>query len=548
MMGNRPNGDIVMAAIEQTEEAVVIADSFGRITYANRAAERLASSPSERLLGRHFVALLGERDSAAAFERIGARVASGQTWSGPHAARRADGSSVELNLVVSPVRNEAGAVTHSVAIIRDLTGERDVAALLAPGLHQQSTVGASIARLDPTGPIGALAANVVGALLTLDGIDFGRIIAFGPRGRGQIIAHESRGVGLPARRLIPAARARYLRQRSAQGAWVEAWVPRKQYGSYGRELDDAGVRAVGYAPLRHAGEPVGVMAVGTLDPAGVRVIEHHLSALSHFGAMASGTLGPALAARQQDTDTRAEIEKIIRDSAFAPAFHPIVQLKDGHPVAYEALTRFTDGNPPDRHFADAEAVGLALELERATLRAALDASVGLPPSASLSLNVSPGLVIERKSVAELLSGWPRPIVLEITDREAIEDYGALRGAMAEFGAAVRWAVGDSGAGYAHLRHIIELRPEYVKLDRDLVSGLTVDPVRQALVAGILHFAATTGLTLIAEGVETEADRLTLSTLGVELGQGYLFGKPGPAPHLPEARPPVGPDQPGSSIL
>lgn len=71
-------------------------------------------------------------------------------------------------------------------------------------------------------------------------------------------------------------------------------------------------------------------------------------------------------------------------------------------------------------------------------------------------------------------------------------------------------------------------PDSVKLDRGLVSGINGDPVRQALVAGMLHFAASIGLQLIAEGVETEAERLTLLELGIEFGQGYLFGRPGPA--------------------
>jgi EAL domain-containing protein (putative c-di-GMP-specific phosphodiesterase class I) len=91
-----------------------------------------------------------------------------------------------------------------------------------------------------------------------------------------------------------------------------------------------------------------------------------------------------------------------------------------------------------------------------------------------------------------------------------------------------WAVYDAGAGYASLRHIIELRPRYVKLDRGLVTGINADPIRQALVAGMLHFASSIGVEIIAEGVETEAERLTLQELGVALGQGYLFARPAPA--------------------
>jgi PAS domain S-box-containing protein len=524
-----PDPAVIEMAIDQSAVAILIADSLGRITYANQAIEQLAGVPVARVCGRHFVTLLGQDLEMAEIERIGARVAAGQSWSGPYAGRRADGSRVDIELVVSPVKNEAGVVTHSLAVIRDLTREREAAGVLATELQQQVAIGASLARLDPSDPIGELAGNVASALLTLDGVDFGRVIAFGPRDQGQVIGDESRATPVPPQRRIPAARARYLRDRAALGAWVEAWLPSKEYGRYGRDLEATGLRAVGYAPLRHLGRPVGVMAVGTRDSQGVHVLERHLSALSYFGALASGILGPALAARQHDATARAEIQRLIREHAFRPVFQPIVRLADSEPIGYEALTRFDDGSPPDSRFADALVVGLGVELESATLGAALAAADALPAEAWLSLNVTPHFVIEASTwIRERLRGLTRPIVLEITEQEPIEDYPAIREAIAGLGVAVRWAVDDAGAGYASLRHIIELKPDYVKLDRGLVSGISVDPARQALVAGVLHFGASVGLQIIAEGVETDAERQTLAGLGVELGQGYLFGRPEPA--------------------
>jgi EAL domain-containing protein (putative c-di-GMP-specific phosphodiesterase class I) len=119
----------------------------------------------------------------------------------------------------------------------------------------------------------------------------------------------------------------------------------------------------------------------------------------------------------------------------------------------------------------------------------------------------------------------RPMVLEITEQEPIEDYALFREIAAGLSTAVSWAVDDAGAGYASLRHIVELRPDFVKLDRRLVSGINGDPIRQALVTGMLHFAGSIGLQIIAEGIESEAERRTLQDLGVEFGQGYLFGLP-----------------------
>jgi EAL domain-containing protein (putative c-di-GMP-specific phosphodiesterase class I) len=90
------------------------------------------------------------------------------------------------------------------------------------------------------------------------------------------------------------------------------------------------------------------------------------------------------------------------------------------------------------------------------------------------------------------------------------------------------AIDDAGAGYASLRHILQLHPEFIKLDATWVQGIDTDPARQALIAGLQLFAAESGMTLIAEGVETPGEALTLLDLGLDYAQGYLFGKPEPA--------------------
>jgi EAL domain-containing protein (putative c-di-GMP-specific phosphodiesterase class I) len=455
-------------------------------------------------------------------------VAAGQRWSGPIVTRRQDAARLDLELAVSPVLDAEGAVSGSVTLLRDLGGERHVADLLRGELRQQASVGAALAGLDPSEPIGVLGGEVASALLVFDGVDFARVIALGSRDQAEVLADRARGPEVPRQLRIPPVRTRHLRARAAEGAWVEAWVARREYGTYGQELKAAGIRAAGYAPLRHAARAVGVLAVGTRDPRGVHILERHLTALSHFGALASGLLGPGLAAHLRDADLRAEIERIIAERAFTPVFQPIVRLAAGEPIGYEALTRFADGSPPEGRFADAYAIGLGIELETAALGSALDAAGAFPEGVVLSVNVSPSFVLQNGTLTELLGRATRPLVLELTEREPLDDYAAFREAIAGLDVAVDWAVDDAGAGYASLRHIIELRPRYVKLDRGLVTSINADPIRQALVAGMLHFATSIGVEIIAEGVETEAERLTLQELGVALGQGFLFARPGPA--------------------
>jgi EAL domain-containing protein (putative c-di-GMP-specific phosphodiesterase class I) len=101
----------------------------------------------------------------------------------------------------------------------------------------------------------------------------------------------------------------------------------------------------------------------------------------------------------------------------------------------------------------------------------------------------------------------------------------VRTAIALLGPDIRIAVDDAGAGVANFAHIVELRPEFVKIDIGLVRGVDSDGTRQALIRGLLHFAHATQGWVIAEGVETEPERDALLSLGLDLGQGYLFGRP-----------------------
>ena len=217
--------------------------------------------------------------------------------------------------------------------------------------------------------------------------------------------------------------------------------------------------------------------------------------------------------------------ELIASGAIRTVFQPVVRLADHAVVGYEALTRFTDGSSPLQRFAEAERVGLAVELERAAVASAIGAAASLPAGPWLSINISPAVLPQLRQLASLTENANRPLVVEITERMAIEDYGAARRLLRRHMPNARIAVDDAGAGFASLRHIAELRPAIVKLDMQLVRNVHRDPAREALVAGMVHFAAASGCELIAEGIETEPERAALMRLGVALGQGFLLGRP-----------------------
>jgi EAL domain-containing protein (putative c-di-GMP-specific phosphodiesterase class I) len=235
--------------------------------------------------------------------------------------------------------------------------------------------------------------------------------------------------------------------------------------------------------------------------------------------------GSAFADRRDVAARQALLRRVLTEREFHPVFQPIVDLTTQAIVGFEALTRFADGTRPDLRFAEADAVGLGPEYELATIRRALADGASLPADAFLSINVSPDFVLAGdRRFRQLIKAFGRPLVLELTEHVPIDDYSLVRKALAKLGG-VGIAVDDAGAGYASLRHILELRPTFAKLDISLVRGIDQDDLRQAIAAGFGYFALRTGCRLVAEGVETEEEAGALRRLGIELAQGYLFGRP-----------------------
>jgi EAL domain-containing protein (putative c-di-GMP-specific phosphodiesterase class I) len=288
-----------------------------------------------------------------------------------------------------------------------------------------------------------------------------------------------------------------------------------------------GIKSQVYAPIRADGQLVGLIALGTTDEDHARRFVEDLPAAGEFASVAETILAPALVARRDRAEARRRIRAVITAAAFHPVFQPIVELSTGRTVGFEALTRFDDGSRPDHMFAAALGCGLGAELETITLAAALRDARRLPPETWLSLNVSPVLLADGVTLATLLGDHSGPVVLEVTEHDAIETYGPLRTAVLALGPGVRIAVDDAGAGVANFNHLVGLRPDFVKIDAGLVRGVDADVSRSAVVAGLVHFAAMANCEVIAEGIETEVERTTLIALGATLGQGYLLARPAP---------------------
>ena len=233
------------------------------------------------------------------------------------------------------------------------------------------------------------------------------------------------------------------------------------------------------------------------------------------------------------------IRKALDDpKALQLVFQPICTL-DGTMVGSEALSRFR-GPPkrgPEGWFAEASEVGLRVELELAAIRAAFAAVPSLPPKTCLAVNASPLTVIGSSFQKLIRKVDTKRIVVEVTEHAPIADYARMSDAVQRIKAeGARLAIDDAGAGFASLRHILRLDPDFIKLDQTLIRGIAKDRSKQALAAGLISFAEKIGATIVAEGIETAGELSALAELGVRYGQGFYLARPVPLAKLGSVRP------------
>ncbi len=513
-------------AVEQASDAVLITDLAGTIEYVNPAFEAVSGYSRAEVIGQNPRILKSGRQSAAFYRALWDHLTGGRNWTGRFINRRADGTQYQVEATISPIRDRRGQVAGYIGVQRDVTALQAARSGLASEFRERAQVAAALARLQPAPSAAETAAEICGELLGLPGIDLAAIFNFVDSQHATTLAWAGPdGAPLAPGRPLPAARATYLFERAMQGPWAETWHTRPEDGRYGRLIAGLGLRASAFAPIRNGEGLLGLVAAGTRDAAYARHLIDHLPAVGEFAATASALLARDLEGDHRRTRLHAQIAEIVAGRAFHPVFQPIVDLQDGRIVGYEALTRFDDGTRPDHRFADAWTADLGAELELATLEAAIALARGLPAGRWLDVNLSPRLLADPGRVRTVLAKADRPLIVEITEHDPVADYRALREAIGRLGDSVRTAVDDAGAGIANFAHIVELRPDFVKLDLGLVRGVHADLGRQAMVVAMRHFARTAGCRLIAEGVETDAEARSLTTLGVDFGQGYFYGRP-----------------------
>jgi PAS domain S-box-containing protein len=514
----------LLAALELTGETVVITDTHDRILFVNRAFERMSGYSSADAVGRVAHELLRSVAVEDVPRGLIAAKRAGLPWTGEVRTRRQTGEVITEEVRLEPVRDAAGNLTNLVTIALDVTVVRALEADAVAATVERREFANLLRGLSPGESWRQTAEALCQSLTTVEGVDFAALVSFERSDRAIVLAGERSPA--PTGTRLSGEWSAHLHRRAVDGPWAEVWEERPD-DEVAAAITRFGTTALAYGPVEYDGRAVGLIVVGTTSGFGATNLSRQLSAVVEATTVATALLGPALADRDR-------IEKIVSARAFAPVFQPITELERGHVVGFEALTRFDDGTSPEEVFATAQRVGLGAALEEATLRASIAAAGVLPHGPWVSLNVSPDFVVS-PTLAALLRRRTRPVVLEITEHQAITDYAAIHEAVAQLGPDVRLAVDDAGTGAANFGHIVELRPQYVKLDRILVRHLHTDLTRRALVAGLEYFARSLGIFIIAEGVEEPEELAALRHLGLVLGQGYLLGRPQPADQVSSIR-------------
>ena len=235
----------------------------------------------------------------------------------------------------------------------------------------------------------------------------------------------------------------------------------------------------------------------------------------------------------------------------AVRFQPIVDLRTGELHEYECLFRPEMPMLPQSISAIVQAAidtdrSVELDtfivrtiLERAGTLNAARLAAGAQPL-RVAINLTPASLLARGFEAKAFVAMvrtfglsPRQITLECTEQQAVSDVVPLKRqvkALRRLG--FGFAVDDAGAGYASFALIAALRPSVIKIDREIAHGIARDDAKQALVEAFVSFGRRIGAKLLAEGIEKRTDLASLKSLGVDLGQGYLLGKPSLTPDAP----------------
>jgi EAL domain-containing protein (putative c-di-GMP-specific phosphodiesterase class I) len=242
--------------------------------------------------------------------------------------------------------------------------------------------------------------------------------------------------------------------------------------------------------------------------------------------------------KREQREDALKLKEVLKSRSVHAVYQPVVDLLEKRVIGYEALSRVSSDifSGPDQMFKVAYENDSVWKLEQLCRDKALRAARGLGADQLLFLNMEPDSIndpaLRSEATFQLLREMdlkPTQIVLEMTEHSAVSDFVAFRQLLNYFQFhGFRLAVDDVGSGYSGLKSIAEIKPDFIKIDMGLIRDIHLHSIKQDLAGAIARFSSSSGITLIAEGVETLDELRCLKSIGVRYAQGYLFARPAQA--------------------
>ncbi len=429
---------------------MVVVNQAGEIVLLNLQAEKqfgynrdeLLGQPVTNIIPQGFAERLVADDLRSAAQALAQQIGTGIELS----AQSKDGTRFPIEIMLSPLENADGILV--TAAIRNISVRKASEAHLAQMegrsaqlAQQRALIAQTLRGLQAGETTQATAQIICRQVLSMPEVAAAQLLIFELDGRAMTIGFGIVGRPDPGLRRLSLERSQRLRSRAAQGPWIESWTAHGEDQNIGDLSRHP--HLVACAPMRSNRELIGLLVIHGVTSVDDVSFTESLAAFVEFANLASALVGRDVADRKRARRARERIRKIIDGRMFHPVFQPIVDVRQGKTIGYEALTRFADGAAPEGVFSEAVAVGLGPDLESATLEAAVAAAKELPRSAWLSLNVSPELILAYQPLQTLVKGTRRQVVLEITEHTEIADYPALRAAVVDLGPKAKLAVDDA---------------------------------------------------------------------------------------------------------
>ncbi len=238
----------------------------------------------------------------------------------------------------------------------------------------------------------------------------------------------------------------------------------------------------------------------------------------------------------KEKDMGDELMEILQKGDITTVFQPIISLKDGELLGYEALSRGPEKSVfqnPEKLFEFARIFGRLWELELLCRLKALENISKYSPDFHIFLNVDPRIIDDEKFRKGFTKDFvkkynlnPQKVVFEITEKNSIVDIESFKKVIENYkDQGYNIAIDDTGSGYSGLKLITEIHPHFIKLDMNLIRDIDKDGLKYALIKTFYDFCRVTDIKMIAEGIETENELNTLIDIGIDYGQGYYIQRP-----------------------